>query len=75
MRPGCPLTQPVLSGYPRDPVWLGFQATHELLAAWVSQTELAVLPLATHLLQLVNPRGAAAALAGFLARHPLRGAA
>jgi hypothetical protein len=34
-----------------------------------------VLPGATHLLQIQNPRGMAEALAAFFARHPLRASA
>ena len=33
-----------------------------------------VLPAATHMLHLQNPRGMAEALAGFLSRHPLEAA-
>jgi pimeloyl-ACP methyl ester carboxylesterase len=60
------IAQPILSVYHQDPVWPGFEASHTLLAAWLPQTEAAALPLATHLLQLVDPQGAAAAVAGFL---------
>ena len=63
--------QPVLSVYHEDPVWPGFRETHELLLAWFPQAEAFVLPNSTHLLQVMNPRGMAEALADFLTRHPL----
>ncbi len=66
------ITQPVLSMYHEDTIWPGFQKIHELLLAWLPQTETFVLPNATHLLQIMNPRGVAEALASFFARHPLR---
>jgi pimeloyl-ACP methyl ester carboxylesterase len=65
------ITQPVLTVYHRDPVWPGFEASHRLLAGWLPQTETAELPVATHLLQMIDAPGAAAAITGFLARHPL----
>ncbi len=70
-----PITQPVLSVYHQDSVWPGFQQTHDLLVAWLPQTETVVLPQPTHVLHLVNPRGVAEALARFVARHPLAGQA
>lgn len=66
------IEQPVLSVYHEDPVWSGFFETHELLVKWLPQAEIFVLPNATHLLQAMNPRGMAEALARFFARHPLR---
>jgi 3-oxoadipate enol-lactonase len=68
------LRQPVLSVYHRDPRWEGFEATHRQLQAWLPQLESVVLPEPTHLLQIVNPQGAAEALAHFWARHPVTGA-
>lgn len=65
------IEQPVLSVYHEDPVWSGFRETHELLSEWLPHAEAFVLPNATHLLQVMNPRDVAAALADFLARHPL----
>jgi pimeloyl-ACP methyl ester carboxylesterase len=65
------IAQPVLSVYHRDPVWPGFERTHELLVNWLPQTEAARLSADSHLLQLVNPRGAAEAVASFVASHPL----
>jgi pimeloyl-ACP methyl ester carboxylesterase len=66
------IKQPVLSVYHEDPVWSGFRETHELLVEWLPQAETFVLPNATHLLQVMNPRGMAEALADFFAGHPLQ---
>jgi pimeloyl-ACP methyl ester carboxylesterase len=65
------LTQPVLSVYHHEPAWAGFRLMHDFVLSLLPQTETFVLPATTHLLQMVNPSAAAAALAGFLARHPL----
>lgn len=68
------ITQPVLS-------ILGAQSpararkVHEVLTAWVPQTETCVLPNAEHALALMDPPGIAAALAVFFARHPVLAAA
>jgi pimeloyl-ACP methyl ester carboxylesterase len=64
------VTQPVLAvvGARSEPV---FAERHELLRAWLPHVEPFVLPEATHLLHLENPRGMAQALAAFFARHPL----
>jgi pimeloyl-ACP methyl ester carboxylesterase len=43
----------------------------DLLRAWLPNVEPFVLPDATHLLHLENPRGMAEGLAAFFARHPL----
>ncbi len=43
----------------------------ELLLAWLPNVEPFVLPEATHLLHVQNPRGMAEALAAFFARHAL----
>ena len=67
------VTQPVLSvlGERSGEVTPVFDQRHELLLAWLPDVEPFVLPGATHLLQLQNPAGLAAGLAGFYARHPL----
>jgi pimeloyl-ACP methyl ester carboxylesterase len=65
------ITQPVLSAYHQDN-WPGFQKAHELLKAWIPQTETVVLPIESHLLQIMNPRAVAGELAGFFARHPIK---
>jgi hypothetical protein len=43
----------------------------KLLLDWLPATENFVLPGATHLLHVQNPRGMAEGLATFFARHPL----
>jgi pimeloyl-ACP methyl ester carboxylesterase len=63
--------QPVLSAYHQD-YWPGFQKTHDLLQAWLPQTESALLPVARHLLQIMDPRTIAESLAGFFQHHPMR---
>jgi pimeloyl-ACP methyl ester carboxylesterase len=67
------ITQPVLAvtgtkSQELDPIWEERQA---LLLAWLPNVEPFVLPDATHLLQVQNPRGMAEGLAAFFARHPL----
>jgi pimeloyl-ACP methyl ester carboxylesterase len=51
-----------------DPIW---GKRHQLLLDWLPNVESFVLPDATHLLQIENPRGIAEGLAAFFARHPL----
>jgi pimeloyl-ACP methyl ester carboxylesterase len=51
-----------------DPIW---GERHQLLLDWLPNVEPFVLPDATHLLQIENPRGMAEGLAAFFARHPL----
>ncbi|MDQ6900252.1 MAG: benzoate-CoA ligase family protein [Candidatus Dormibacteraeota bacterium] len=46
---------------------------HDLVKEWMPQTETAVLPDATHLLQIQNPEGTAALLLDFIGRHPIPG--
>jgi pimeloyl-ACP methyl ester carboxylesterase len=65
------IRQPVLSAYHQD-VWPGFQKAHELMQAWLPQTEAALLPIDRHLLQIAEPRVVAEVLARFFARHPVR---
>jgi pimeloyl-ACP methyl ester carboxylesterase len=43
----------------------------ELLLSWLPNAEEFVLPSATHLLHLEDPKGMADGLAAFFARHPL----
>jgi len=67
------ITQPVLAvtgakSQELDRIWEERQA---LLLAWLPNVEPFVLPAATHLLQVQNPRGMAEGLAAFFARHPL----
>jgi pimeloyl-ACP methyl ester carboxylesterase len=63
------ITQPVLAvlGALSRPT---FRERRELLLAWLPNVEPFVLPDATHLLQVQNPRGMAEGLAAFFARHP-----
>ena len=65
------INQPVLSAYHQDN-WPGFQKAHELLQAWIPQTETAVLPIERHLLQIMDPRAVAATLTAFFAHHPIQ---
>jgi pimeloyl-ACP methyl ester carboxylesterase len=51
-----------------DPIWV---ERHDLLLSWLSNVEPFVLPGATHLLQVQNPRGMSEALGSFFLRHPL----
>ncbi len=67
------ITQPVLAvtgakSKELVPIWGERQ---ELLLAWLPNVEPFVLPDATHLLHVQNPRGMAEGLAAFFARHPL----
>jgi pimeloyl-ACP methyl ester carboxylesterase len=68
------ITQPVLSVVGENSAQF-FREGHELLQQLFPQAETFVLPGATHALQMQNPRPLAEALAGFLARHPMREAA
>lgn len=51
-----------------SPIW---NERQELLLDWLPNAEPFVLPGATHLLQVENPRDLAEGLAAFFARHPL----
>jgi pimeloyl-ACP methyl ester carboxylesterase len=64
------ITQPVLAvlGAESRPT---FRERQELLLAWLPDVESFILPNATHLLHVQNPRGMAEGLAAFFARHPL----
>ncbi len=48
-----------------------YAETHELLNQWLPNAEPFVLEGATHMLQWEDPRGVAAGLLAFLARHPM----
>jgi pimeloyl-ACP methyl ester carboxylesterase len=67
------ITQPVLAvlGADSHTLWPGWVEGHHLVQAWLPQAEAFVLEGATHGLQLIDPQGMAAGLAGFFARHPL----
>jgi pimeloyl-ACP methyl ester carboxylesterase len=66
------LSQPALSVRGADGTWPGFRETHQALLAWLPDGEGLIVPGATHLLQLADPRAVAEGLAAFLARHRLR---
>jgi 3-oxoadipate enol-lactonase len=55
-----------------DPIWGERQ---QLLLDWLPNVEPFVVPDATHLLQVENPRAVAEGLAAFFARHPITVAA
>jgi pimeloyl-ACP methyl ester carboxylesterase len=67
------ITQPVLSVLGNESVAVDPWAIeeHELLQAWMPQTEAFILPGATHALQMMNPADMAAGLAQFFKRHPM----
>jgi 3-oxoadipate enol-lactonase len=69
------IVQPALAvlGGDSDALWPRFGETHRLLLAWLPNVQGAVVPGATHALQMQNPRGVAEVLARFLARHPFPG--
>jgi pimeloyl-ACP methyl ester carboxylesterase len=67
------ITQPVLAvigekSKEQSPIW---NARQEMLLSWLPNAEGFVLPGATHLLYVENPRGMAETLTAFFARHPL----
>jgi len=67
------IAQPVLAvigakSKQMSPIW---NERQELLLGWLPNVEPFVLPDATHLLQVDNPRGMAEALAAFFLRHPI----
>jgi len=67
------IKQPVLAvlGAKSSEVSPVFGKRQELLLAWLPKVEAFILPDATHLLHVQNPRAMAAGLAAFFARHPL----
>lgn len=65
------ISQPALSVLHVDPVFGGFQQTHEALMRWLPQCEALTIPDTTHLLQIHQPRAVAEGLAAFLARHSI----
>jgi pimeloyl-ACP methyl ester carboxylesterase len=68
------IEQPALSvlGGESEALWSRFGEAHRLLLDWLPRAEGCVLPGVTHFMQLQDPGGVAAALAGFWARHPIR---
>src|SRR5215813_6395391 len=67
------ITQPVLAvlGAKSTEVSPVFGKRQELLLAWLPKVEAFLLPDATHLLHVQNPRAMVAGLVAFFARHPL----
>jgi pimeloyl-ACP methyl ester carboxylesterase len=68
------ITQPVLAvvgekSRAQSPIW---DARQKMLLTWLPNAEGFVLPGATHLLYLENPRAMAESLAAFFAHHPLK---
>ena len=68
------ITQPVLAvvaerSLQQSPIW---GARQEMLVTWLPNAEGFILPGASHLLYLENPRGMAERLAAFFARHSLK---
>ena len=68
------ITQPVLAvigekSKKQSPIW---DARQEMMLTWLPNAEGFVLPGATHLLYVENPRGMAERLAAFFSRHPLK---
>ena len=68
------ITQPVFGvlGAESAVMWPGWNEVQKRLREWLPQTEPFVLAGANHALQEKDPRGAAEAIAPFLARHPMR---
>lgn len=66
------INQPVFFVLGSDTMPL-FGEGRDLLHTWLPRTEDAVLAGATHMLQMVRPADAAAALTDFLKRHPVAG--
>jgi pimeloyl-ACP methyl ester carboxylesterase len=64
------VVQPALVVRGADGSWPGFRETQEALLSWLPRGQGLVVPRATHLLQIANPRAVAEGLARFLARHP-----
>jgi pimeloyl-ACP methyl ester carboxylesterase len=67
------ITQPSLSVLGAESAAVDPSAAeeHELLQAWMPQTEAFILPGATHALQLMNPAGMAEGLVRFFKSHPI----
>lgn len=49
-----------------------FPEIHKLVQAWMPGAQPATIPKANHMLQAVEPRAIAEALANFFAKHPMR---
>jgi pimeloyl-ACP methyl ester carboxylesterase len=68
------ITQPVLAvlGARSREITPVFDQRHEVLLAWLPNVESFVLPDATHLLHVENPRGMAEGLVDFFSRYPMQ---
>ena len=67
------ITQPVLGvfGSESPSIWPGWGEVQDRLREWMPQTDLFVLAGSNHALEEKDPRGVAAAMVPFLARHPM----
>jgi len=67
------ITQPVLSVFGAESVkdWVGWSEVQARVQEWMPQAEPFVLAGANHALEEMDPAGVAAAMATFLARHPM----
>ena len=63
----CPVLA-VIGAKSLDAIW---RERQNQLLSWLPKAEPFVLPDATHMLEVENPRGMAEGLAAFFARHPL----
>jgi pimeloyl-ACP methyl ester carboxylesterase len=65
------ITQPVLMAIGAKSDDAMTNSIQDVLLSWLPNAEPFVLPDATHLMQVENPRGMAEGLVAFYARHPL----
>lgn len=65
------LRMPTLSVVHTHDPWPGFEETHAFLLAQIPGSEGAVLPVTSHLLQILDPSAVAEVVASFLRRHAL----
>jgi pimeloyl-ACP methyl ester carboxylesterase len=65
------ITQPVLMAIGAKSNDAMTNSIQDVLLSWLPNAEPFVLPDATHLMQVENPRGMAEGLVAFYARHPL----
>jgi 3-oxoadipate enol-lactonase len=67
------ITQPVLGVLGGESVkdWVGWPEVHARVQEWMPQAEPFVLAGSNHALELMDPRGVATAVAGFLTSHPM----
>jgi pimeloyl-ACP methyl ester carboxylesterase len=67
------ITQPVLAVFGSESVkdWVGWAEVQARVQEWMPQAEPFVLAGSNHALEEMDPSGVAAAMAAFLARHPM----